>query len=219
MSSKKFIVIEGNIGAGKTTLAKKIALQSKVGLILEQFAENPFLSKFYQNPEKYAFPLELSFLLDRYNQFKNDFEKLSLNGDSFIVTDYYFAKSLIFAQANLEVDEYALYEKLFQTLYNALPPPDLYVYLHLSPPNLLKNIKKRGRNYEQSISLSYLEKIEQAYFKFFERHKNCKFLIIDTNDIDFVHNTRHYEQIFRSILSTSYKNGITKISLSQNQIQ
>jgi deoxyguanosine kinase len=155
-----YVVIEGNIGAGKTTLAGKIADQFNARLILERFADNPFLPKFYKDPDKYSFPLELSFLADRYRQLKEELVVQDLF-KTFTVADYYFMKSLVFAASTLTGDEYNLYRQIFYIIYGSLPKPDIYVYLHLNPEKLLKNIEKRGRNYESSISKEYLKKIEE----------------------------------------------------------
>ena len=207
-----FIVIEGLIGAGKTSLSKMIAQRFNSKLILEQFADNPFLPKFYKNPDKYSFPLELSFLAERYQQLK---EELS-SGDlfkSFLISDYYFSKSLIFAKSTLADDEYNLFRKLFNIIYTSLPKPNLYVYLHLNTENALKNIKKRGRSYEQTIEENYLNNLRKNYFDFFKQEKNLKFLIIDTNGIDFVKNNKDFEKIIDTIFNKDYKNGINRVIL------
>ncbi|RLD36538.1 MAG: 2-amino-4-hydroxy-6-hydroxymethyldihydropteridine diphosphokinase, partial [Bacteroidetes bacterium] len=172
----KYIVIEGSIGVGKTSLATKIAKDYNAKLVLEQFAENPFLPKFYENPDRFSFPLELSFLADRYQQLKREM----INPDlffSFIIADYYFMKSLIFAGRTLKDDEYILYRQLFQIIYESIPKPDLYVYLHIDTSKLLENIKKRGRDYEQNISAEYLNRIQKGYFEFFSQNPNLRFLI------------------------------------------
>ena len=208
-----FLVIEGNIGAGKSSLATKITQQFNASLILEDFAENPFLPKFYKDKKKYSFPLELSFLTDRYNQLQNE---LNGTGDfkKFTVSDYYFTKSLIFSRSNLSDDEYELYKKIFEIIYNTLPKPDLYVYLHVAVKNLLKNIKARGRQYEQTIEAGYLQKIEQSYFSYFAQNPDCKFLIIDANCIDYVHDESHYQLIINTIFGKEYKTGINRVTLS-----
>jgi deoxyguanosine kinase len=140
----RFLVIEGNIGAGKTTLAKMIAEEFNAQLVLEQFADNPFLPKFYNDPDRYSFPLELSFLADRYNQIKKDVFNPELF-QSLIVADYFFAKSAIFAQNTLKEDEYRLFRQIFDIVFDTMPKPDLYVYLHADTDRLLSNIKSRGR--------------------------------------------------------------------------
>jgi len=209
-----FIVIEGNIGAGKTSLSHKIAKQFDAKLILEQFADNPFLPKFYKDQEKYAFPLELSFLAARYHQLKKDLLHLE-HADylDFTVSDYFFMKSLIFSKNTLPADEFTLYTNIFNIIYQSLPRPDLYVYLNQNVDNLLVNIRKRGRNYEQHIERAYLEKIERGYFDFFEQFSaEYRFLILNTHKIDFVHNDAHYEQIVKAIMQP-YEKGITQIDL------
>src|SRR5512138_846087 len=202
-----YVVIEGNIGAGKTTLARKIADQFNARLILERFADNPFLPKFYKEPDKYSFPLELSFLADRYKQLKEELVAQDLF-KAFTVADYYFMKSLVFAASTLSGDEYNLYRQIFYIIYGSLPKPDIYVYLHLNPDKLLLNIEKRGRNYEQSISREYLKKIEESYFSFFRQNPENKYLIIDVNDIDFVENSDHYTRIVDTIFYNQYPGGV-----------
>lgn len=205
-----YLVIEGNIGVGKTSLSKKIAENMNAKLILEQFAENPFLPKFYENPERYSFPVELSFLADRYHQLKNDLESLDLFS-KLIVSDYFFMKSLIFSSSTLQEDEYKLYRQLFDIIYGSLPKPDLYVYLHKDVDNLLKNIKLRGRNYEQSISFEYLKSIENGYFNFFKQQKDLKIVVIDTNSLDFVNNPSDYKTLVNTIFEEDYSKGINRI--------
>lgn len=191
MLNLDFLVIEGNIGAGKTTLAKMLSEEFDTKLILERFAENPFLPKFYNDPEKYSFPLELSFLAERYGQLKKDLTNRDLF-HQLTIADYYFMKSLIFAQNTLAQDEYNLYRNFFDIIYERLPKPDLFVYLHLPENLLINNIKKRGRDYEQSIEADYLKKIREGYFTFFSQQNDFPVLIIDTSAIDFVLYEEHY---------------------------
>ncbi|MDO9186567.1 MAG: deoxynucleoside kinase [Bacteroidia bacterium] len=205
-----FIAIEGNIGAGKTTLAKKLSVDFNSRLILEQFAENPFLPKFYDNPEKHAFPLELSFLAERYQQLKNELGKQDIFKPT-IVSDYYFLKSLIFAKANLIEDEYGLYSKLFHIINDSLPKPDLFVYLYHDVERLQQNIKKRGRNYEQSIPDEYLIKIQNTYFDFIKQLNDLRILVIDVNNIDFANDNAHYNHMME-IINQPYNAGITRIT-------
>ena len=207
-----YVVIEGNIGAGKTTLASKIADQFNARLILERFADNPFLPKFYSDPEKYSFPLELSFLADRYRQLKEELVVQDLF-KAFTIADYYFMKSLVFAASTLTGDEYNLYRQIFYIIYGTLPKPDIYVFLHLRPEKLLLNIEKRGRNYEKSISREYLKKIEESYFSFFRQNPENKYLVIDINEIDFVGNENHYRKIIDTIFYDEYPTGINRVIL------
>jgi len=207
-----FIVIEGNIGAGKTTLSKKIAAEYNAKIILEQFADNPFLPKFYNDPERYSFPLEMSFLADRYNQLKKDLAERDLF-KSFTIADYYFMKSLIFAQSTLKEDEYKLYSKIFHIIYNQLPKPGLYVYLHQNVEKLLVNIKNRGRDYEQSITAEYLLGIQKGYFDFFRLQKDIRILVIDTTNMNFVKNPTDYNKIKKVILEKQYNKGVSRIIL------
>lgn len=208
----RFLVIEGNIGAGKTTLSKMIAREFNAQLVLEQFADNPFLPKFYNDQERYSFPLELSFLADRYYQIK----KQVFNPDLFhslIVADYFFAKSAIFAQNTLKDDEYRLFRQIFDIVFESMPKPDLYVYLHADTNQLLKNIKTRGRDYEQNISADYLEKIKSGYFNFFKQVTSFPILIIDINNVDFLENPDNYQQLKQAVFEGKYKLGINRLIL------
>jgi deoxyguanosine kinase len=207
-----YVVIEGNIGAGKTTLASRIAGQFNAHLILERFADNPFLPKFYDDPEKYSFPLELSFLASRYKQLKEELVPQDLF-KTFTVADYYFMKSLVFAASTLNGDEYNLYRQIFYIIYGSLPKPDIYVYLHLNTDRLLQNIERRGRNYEKSITKEYLQKIQDSYFSFFRQNPENKYLVIDINNIDFVANENHYSKIIDTIFFDDYPVGLNKVIL------
>jgi len=191
MMNLDFLVIEGNIGAGKTTFAKMLGEEFDSKLILERFAENPFLPKFYNDPEKYSFPLELSFLAERYGQLKKELTNRDLFHQQ-TIADYYFMKSLIFAQNTLAQDEYNLYRNFFDIIYERLPKPDLFVYLHLPEDRLILQIKERGRDYEQSITSDYLKKIREGYFTFFSQQNDFPVLIVDTSGIDFVAHKEHY---------------------------
>lgn len=188
------IVIEGNIGAGKTTLATKIAEDFNAKLVLEGFADNPFLPKFYEDQNRYAFPLEMSFLADRYQQLSDDLTQLDLF-KKFTVADYFIFKSLIFARVTLAEDEYRLYHKIFDIMYKEIPKPDLYVYLYQNTEQLLENIKKRGREYEQEIPSEYLDKINRGYLEFIKQQKDLNVLVIDVSDKDFVENQQDYVSI------------------------
>ncbi|MEI7726828.1 MAG: deoxynucleoside kinase [Bacteroidota bacterium] len=186
-----YIVIEGNIGAGKTSFASLLAEECNARLILEQFEENSFLPKFYEDPARYAFPLELSFLADRYQQLKSQFNASDMF-KTFTVADYFIFKSLIFASKNLEPLEFGLYSKLFSIVSSVVPKPDMIVYLYLNLENLKKNIEKRGRPYEQNIQFEYLEKIQTGYLEFLRQQTDLRVLIIDTNGLDFVGSHKDY---------------------------
>lgn len=207
-----YIVIEGNIGAGKTSLARMIAGQFNAKLILEQFADNPFLPKFYDDPDKYSFPLELSFLASRYKQLKEELETQDLF-KSFTVADYYFMKSLVFAASTLKGDEYNLYRQIFHIIYGQLPKPDIYVYLHLSTERLLSNIEKRGRDYERSITKEYLQKIQDSYFTFFKQNPENRYLVIDIDRLDFIGERNNYTTIVDTIFGKDYSSGLNMVIL------
>lgn len=208
----KYIIIEGNIGAGKTTLATKIAEQFGGKLILEQFHENPFLPKFYKNAERYSFPLELSFLAARYKQLNKEITSTDLF-KSFTIADYYFVKSLIFARSTLPEDEYNLYRQLFDIIYQQLPLPDLYIFLHVKTNRLLENIKKRGRDYEQEISADYLKQINDSYFQYFKTESRFPILVLNTSNIDFVQSNNDYNKLLNTITKLSPKKGINHFEI------
>ncbi len=207
-----FLVVEGNIGAGKTTLAGMLSEEFNAKLILESFADNPFLPKFYANPEKYSFPLELSFLAERYNQLKHSLAHRDLF-HKLTIADYYFMKSLIFARNTLAPDEYNLYRNFFDIIYERLPRPDLYLYLHLPEERLLENIRKRGREYEQNIDQAYLKKIREGYFSFFSQQNQFPVLIVDTTNIDFVGNAKHYDLIRDLLVQPVDWSGVKRVVL------
>ena len=198
-----YIAIEGNIGAGKTTLATKIAEDCNARQILERFADNPFLPKFYKDQNRYAFPLEMSFLADRYQQLSDDLAQFDLFKD-FIVADYHIFKSQIFAKVTLQEDEFRLYKTMFDIMYREMPKPDLYVYLYQNTDRLLANIKKRGRNYEQDISSNYLENINQGYLEYIKSQTDINALIIDISELDFVKNQEDYIYILNEIQNKIY---------------
>lgn len=196
-----YIAIEGNIGAGKTSLATQISREFNAKLILERFADNPFLPKFYKEPQRYAFTLEMSFLADRYQQISDDLSQLDLFKD-FIVSDYDVFKSLIFSKITLPEDEFRLYRKLFYQVYKDIAKPDLYVYLYQNTERLQKNIKKRGRNYEQDIEDDYLDKINSGYLDFLKNHPEFNVKIIDISKRDFVKNREDYLWVLDEICRT-----------------
>ena len=206
----RLVIIEGNIGAGKTSLATRISADYGSHLILERFADNPFLPKFYQDQMRYAFPLEMSFLADRYTQLKKELIDPDIFAP-FIVADYYFMKSLIFAGNTLDGDEYKLYSQLFHIMYSSLPRPDLYVYLHQDPENLLVNIWNRGRDYESAITADYLKKIQSGYFDFFRQEPAMRLLVVDTREIDFVNKPEHYKLLIETIFGKEYPIGLNRV--------
>jgi deoxyguanosine kinase len=211
MTSYSYIVIEGNIGAGKTSLTSRIAEELSARLILEEFADNPFLPKFYENPERYAFPLELSFLSERFSQLKKDL----ITEDMFapkVLSDYFISKCQIFAKNNLHNDEYNLFLKMFEIVESNTPKPDLLVYLYQNVDQLLMNIQKRGRDYEKHITAEYLENIQQQYLEFIRQHSDMRVVIIDTTNLDFVNRDEDYKWIKEKVLS-EYPIGISRISI------
>ncbi len=195
-----FVVIEGNIGAGKTSLARKISEDLNAKLILERFEDNPFLSKFYQDPARYAFPLELSFLADRYQQFIEETRQLDLF-KNFVVSDYDIYKSLIFAKITLGEEEFKLYRKLFSVMYREVRKPKLYVYLYQNTARLLEQIAQRGRDYEEGIPAEYLEKIQSGYFDFMKHTPGLNSLIIDAGELDFVSRPEDYLAILDQMIA------------------
>ena len=193
-----YIAIEGNIGAGKTTLSTKLSEDCNAKLVLERFADNPFLPKFYKDQSRYAFPLEMSFLADRYQQLSDDLAQFDLFKD-FVVADYHIFKSLIFAKVTLQEDEFRLYKTMFDIIHKEMPKPDLYVYLYQNTERLLENIKKRGRSYEQEIPADYLEKINQGYLDYIKTQTDLNVLIIDVSDLDFVKKQEDYVFLLNEI--------------------
>ena len=199
-----FITIEGNIGAGKTTLAELLSKRLNTRLVLEEFAENPFLPKFYENQRQYAFPLELFFMAERYKQLKellqtkDMFQKLT-------ISDYLFTKCLLFAKVNLPEEEFLLYQKLFDIINPQLLQPNLLIYLHAPVSKLKENIKKRNRSYEQSIDPEYLFTLQETYTQYIKQH-NIKTLFIDVSNADFLFNEQHIEVVI-SALEKDYSHG------------
>jgi 2-amino-4-hydroxy-6-hydroxymethyldihydropteridine diphosphokinase len=193
-----YIAIEGNIGAGKTTLTNKLAEDFNAKTVLERFADNPFLPKFYQDQSRYAFPLEMSFLADRYQQISDDLAQFDLFKD-FIVADYHIFKSLIFAKVTLAEEEFRLYKTMFDIIYKEMPKPDLYIYLYQNTERLLDNIKTRGRSYEQEIPAEYLEKINNGYLDYIKTQKDLNVLIIDVTNRDFQNIQKDYIFILNEI--------------------
>ncbi len=209
--SYNYIAIEGTIGAGKTSLAKMMALDFNAKLVLEEFEDNSFLPKFYKNPDKYAFPLELSFLAERFQQLRSQLAAQDLFHD-FTISDYFINKSLIFARKTLPSDIYSLYSNLFEIISLSLPRPELLVYLYMRVDRLQENIRKRGRHYEQEIEDSYLENIQSGYLEFLRRQENMRILIIDTNKLDFVANPADYKKLTEVIMQ-EYDIGVREVIL------
>ena len=201
-----YIVIEGNIGAGKTSLAEKLASELNARIVLEQFADNPFLPQFYKDRERYAFPLELFFVAERFQQLKDTLSKQDLFNPK-TVADYIFIKSLLFARVNLSEEEFKLYQRLFHFINSTLPEPDVFVFLHCKVQRLQKNISKRGRDYEKNITDDYLMSIQNTYLEYFKTVNTFPVLILDVTNADFVNDKNDYEKI-KSIILSNHENGI-----------
>jgi deoxyguanosine kinase len=208
----KYLVIEGNIGAGKTSLASMLAEETGSRLVLETFKDNPFLAKFYEDSGRYAFQLELSFLAERYQQIKTELGHPDLFGQS-VISDYYLAKSFIFSKYNLKDDEMKLFEKLFSIINLQAPKPDLYVYLHLPVEKLLENIRLRGRPYEKNIRPEYLKEVQEGYFGFFKSQQEMKILVIDTSHLDFVNRKSDRQRLKNIVLDGDYRVGMNRLIL------
>lgn len=199
-SRYRYLAIEGNIGAGKTSLATLMSEDFNAKLILERFMDNPFLPKFYEEPERYAFPLEMSFMADRYQQLLEDITQYDLFKDH-VVADYEPFKSMIFAQITLAEEEFALYKKLYNVMYKDVPKPDIYVYLYQNTDRLLENIEKRGRDFERNIEADYLTKINEGYLEFIKTLPPEKVRIIDISGMDFMANRADYLKILRELFA------------------
>ncbi|MCX6289421.1 MAG: deoxynucleoside kinase [Bacteroidetes bacterium] len=188
-----FIAVEGNIGAGKTTLSQLLSQHYNAKLMLEEFAENPFLTKFYENPKQYAFPLELFFLAERFKQ-QQDLIKNADLFQSVTISDYLFTKCLLFAKVNLPEEEYRLYQKMYEVFSQQLTQPDVLIYLHAPVNKLQSNIKKRNRKFEQSIPDEYLFKLQETYTSYIKQH-NLKTIFVDASNADFLYNEAHFKLI------------------------
>jgi deoxyadenosine/deoxycytidine kinase len=199
-----FITIEGNIGAGKTTLAHMLSRHFNARLVLEEFADNPFLPKFYENPQLYAFPLELFFMAERFKQLKDLIQQKDLF-QNVTISDYLFTKCLLFAKVNLPEDEYRLYQRLFEIIHQQLLQPDLLIYLHSPVHKLQQNIRKRNRPYEKNILDEYLFNIQETYTHYIRQH-NIKTLIIDASNADFLGNEKHLRVVVDA-LDKEYDDG------------
>jgi deoxyadenosine/deoxycytidine kinase len=206
----QFITVEGNIGAGKTTLTNLLAKHYNARIILEEFAENPFLSKFYENPAQYAFPVELFFMAERYKQLK---DTLHINDlfQSVTISDYLFTKCLLFAKVNLPEEEFHLYQKLFDIIHHQITFPDILIYLHAPVNKLQANIKKRNRSYEQAIPDAYLFNLQETYTNYIKQH-NIKTIFIDASNADFLGNEKHL-QVVIDALDKDFENGQHYFSL------
>lgn len=204
----QFIAIEGNIGAGKTTLSTMIAEEFGCRLILEQFTDNPFLPFFYEQPERYAFPVELFFMTERHKQLQEELGQINLFQQT-LLADYFFLKTLLFARNNLNNEEYRLFQRLFHILNASFPKPELLVYLHRPVDDLLKNIDKRGRDFEKDMAPEYLLQIQNAYFDFFKTQTDIPILIIDIEGVDFIENKSNYQELL-SLLHQTYPAGINR---------
>jgi deoxyadenosine/deoxycytidine kinase len=205
-----FVTIEGNIGAGKTTLSHLLAKHFNARLILEQFADNPFLPKFYKNPSQYAFPLELFFMAERFKQLKELLQQKDLF-QNITISDYLFTKCLLFAKVNLPDDEFRLYQRLFEIVHQQLIQPDILIYLHAPVSRLQKNIKKRARSYEMNIPDDYLFSIQETYTHYIKQH-NVKTIFVDVSNADFLGNGKHLDLIIEA-LDKDYEAGMHYIGL------
>ena len=201
----KYLAIEGNIGSGKTTLATMLSKDYDIRLILESFAENPFLPKFYENPDRHAFPLELFFMAERYHQLKSLKEQDLFQPQ--IISDYFFIKSKLFAKNNLQYDELQLFYSLYDIMFSSLSKPDILIYLYADIQRLKQNIKKRGREFEQNISADYLQKIQEKYLDYLRKQDDFPVLLLDVTGVDFVNDTKAYEHI-KELIILPYDNGI-----------
>ncbi len=207
----RFIAVEGNIGAGKTTLCRQIARDFGSRLVLEQFTDNPFLPPFYQNPERYAFPVELFFMTERHKQLQEELSHPSLfeNG---MIADYFFMKTLLFARNNLQDDEFRLFQRLFETLNSSFRKPDLLLYLHRPIPVLQSYIVKRGREMEGTISPEYLGQLQETYFEYFKTAVDLPIVVMELGAIDFENNKDNYRFIV-DCLNRKYASGVTYVSM------
>jgi len=207
----RFLAVEGNIGAGKTTLCRMLSDDLDYRLILEEFTDNPFLPPFYENPERYAFPVELFFMTERHKQLQEELSQQNIFQQN-VISDYFFYKTLLFAQKNLNRDEYRLFQRLFRVLNASFPKPELLLYLHRPVKDLITNIQKRGRSYEQDISSAYLEKIQRAYFEYFRTEVRLPILVIDVEGINFQSTPKYYEQILH-LLKKNYPVGVHHVKI------
>lgn len=207
----RYIAVEGNIGAGKTSLARILANKYHGRLVLEEFADNTFLPQFYEQPERFAFPLEMSFLAERYQQLLRE-QQLARDEKRLLISDYLFEKSLLFAEVNLKEDEYRLFERFHRLIHHGLDAPDLLLFLHRSTPQLLRNIAQRGRDFEKQIAPAYLDKITESYLKYLQSIRNYPVLVFESDTFDFVHKPEDLRFLMNQI-SQPHDTGIQFITL------
>lgn len=208
---QRYLVIEGNIGVGKTTLTQQLAESWEVPALYERFLENPFLPRFYEDPKRYAFSVETAFLAERYRQMHDEFAGIDMRKTG-LIADYSFYKTLIFAQRTLDQEEYRLFSELFGIINNQLPQPYLFVYLKTDTERLLANIAKRGRDFEQQITAEYLQKIDAGYQQFMQQASGMRCLLVNTHELDFVRQPEDF-RLLQKLLEADYKYGITEISI------
>ncbi len=208
----RFITIEGNIGTGKTTVCKLLAKENNLKLVLESFADNPFLPFFYDNAERYAFPVELFFMTERHKQLSENVIQSDLFQQT-VLADYFFLKTVLFAKNNLNKNEFRLFQRLFKILNDTFPKPDLLIYIHRPVEVLLKNIKARNRSYEQNITATYLESLQNAYFEYFKMEQDIPILILESHDINLDKGTPQYNQLL-SLMQTEHAKGVQHIKLN-----
>lgn len=199
------VTIEGNIGAGKTTLAKMLAKDYRGKLILEEFEDNPFLPQFFEDFKQSAFATELYFMAERYHQLEREMQEPELFHDR-VIMDYLFTKSLLYARVNLSEQEFELYHKLFQIINPRLPEPELIVYVHSEVDRIVRNIHQRGRDFEQGVNPDYLKKIQETYFNYFRQNPQMRIVVLDCSKADFVHEPAHYQKI-REIVDSKFEPG------------
>lgn len=207
-----YICVEGNIGTGKTSFTRMMEKEYSCRLILEEFSENPFLPYFYEDPERFAFTVELFFMTERYKQMERNLISQQDMFSPFTLSDYTFVKTLIFARKNLKNEEFRLFQQLFATLQKNFPNPDLLVYLHRGVDVLMNHIKKRGREYETHITRKYLYSIQDSYFEYFKNITSFPVLIIDVKDLDFLAENKYYE-IIKSLMRKKYQPGVHRVTL------
>lgn len=201
-----YVSIEGNIGVGKTTLASLLAQKTDSTLVLERFEDNPFLEKFYSEPERYAFSVEMSFLADRYKQLSAQLTNMDIFKPS-VISDYYFLKNLVFAKVNLQAGEFDLYKNFYNMAFNAMPKPDLLIYLHRSPESAKNFIKKRGRSFERDISLTYLQKISEGYLELIKTSTEIPIVLLDADQLDFLERDKDLSLMLK-LLNTPFEKGL-----------